>query len=97
MRWTSVLALYLLVWVISAFIVLPFGIQTHDEAGYEKIPGQADSAPANFRPLKVIIRTTILSVVICGLFVLNYNEGWITFQDINFFPPMTDLENGGAG
>ena len=49
MRWTSILALYFLVWVISAFAVLPFGIKTHEEAGHEKIPGQADSAPANFR------------------------------------------------
>lgn len=97
MRWTSVLALYFLVWVVSAFIVLPFGIQTHEEAGHEKTPGQADSAPANFRPLKVILRATILSLVICGLFVLNYNEGWITFNDVNFFQGPANLENGGAG
>ena len=51
MRWYSILAIYFLVWVVCAFIVLPFGIQTHDEAGRDKIPGQADSAPANFRPL----------------------------------------------
>ncbi len=62
---------------------MPFGIRTHDETGHEKIPGQADSAPVNFRPLKVVLRATVLSLVICGLIVLNYTEGWITRDDLN--------------
>jgi len=85
MRWTSILAIYFILWVLCAFVVLPFGIKTHDEAGHEKIPGQAESAPANFRPLKVAAYTTIVSLIICAAFVLNYNEGWITFNDIDFF------------
>jgi predicted secreted protein len=83
MRWYSILAIWFLVWVLCAFVVMPFGIQTHDEAGHDKTPGQADSAPANFRPLKVIVRATVLSLVICGLIVLNYTEGWITRDDLN--------------
>ena len=85
MKWYSILAIYFLVWVVCAFIVMPFGIQTHDEAGHDKIPGQADSAPANFRPLKVIFRATILSLVISVLIVLNYNEGWITRESLDVF------------
>jgi predicted secreted protein len=85
MRWYSILAIYFLLWVVCAFAVMPFGIRTHDEAGHEKIPGQADSAPANFQPLKVILRTTLLSLVICALFLLNYKEGWITSRDIDPF------------
>ena len=50
MRVTSIIAIYALFWVLSAFCVMPFGIRTHDEAGIDKIPGQADSAPANFQP-----------------------------------------------
>ena len=83
MRWYSILAIWFLVWVLCVFVVMPFGIRTHDEAGHEKTPGQADSAPANFRPLKVILRATVLSLVICGLFLLNYSEGWITRDDLN--------------
>ena len=85
MRWTSILAIYFLLWVMCAFIVLPFGIRTHEEEGHEKIPGQADSAPANFRPGRVVIRATILSLVLCALFVLNYEEGWITAKDLDVF------------
>ncbi len=94
MRWSSIVAIYFLVWIICAFIVLPFGIRTHEEAGQEKTPGQADSAPANFRPLRVILFATLLSLVICALFVLNYNEGWITFRDIDFFDRLNGMGSG---
>jgi predicted secreted protein len=86
-QWTSILAIYALIWVMSAFIMLPFGMQTHDEAGVDKTPGQADSAPANFRPGRIAIRATLLAAVLCGLFVANYIYGWVLPQDINFFTP----------
>ncbi len=89
MKWTSVLAIYALFWVMCAFIMLPFGVQTHDEAGIDKIPGQADSAPANFRPGRLMLRATILSALVCGLYYANYVNGWIGPEDIDFFgtPP----------
>ena len=85
MRWYSILAIWFLAWVICAFIVMPFGIRTHEEAGHEKTPGQADSAPANFQPLKVILRATVLSVIVSALVVLNYREGWISSKDLDVF------------
>jgi predicted secreted protein len=89
MNWTSIVAIYFLFWVLSAFLMLPFGVKTHDEAGIDKIPGQADSAPANFRPGRVIVRATVLAAVLCGLYVANYVNGWIGPDDINVFggPP----------
>jgi predicted secreted protein len=85
MRWYSILAIWFLTWVVCAFIVMPFGIRTHDETGQDKIPGQADSAPANFRPMKVIVRATILSLIVSALVILNYNEGWITREQLDVF------------
>ena len=89
MKWTSVLAIYALFWVLSAFILLPFGVKTHDEAGIPKVPGQADSAPANFRPGRLALRATVLAAVLCGLYVANYVHGWIGAEDLNLFgePP----------
>jgi len=89
MKWTSVLAIYSLFWVLSAFLMLPFGVQTHDEAGIDKIPGQADSAPADFRPGRIALRATVLAAVLCGLYVANYVFGWIGAEDLNVFgrPP----------
>ncbi len=89
MKITSIVAIYLLFWVMSAFLLLPFGVKTHDEAGIAKIPGQADSAPVNFRPGRLALRATLLSAVLTGLYIANYIEGWITVDDINIFgtPP----------
>jgi predicted secreted protein len=94
MRWYSILAIYFLVWVVCAFIVMPFGIQTHDEAGHDKVPGQADSAPANFRPLKVVLRATVLSLVISVLIVLNYKEGWIGMRSLDVFGEPAGFSTG---
>lgn len=78
MNWTSALAIYILFWVMSAFLVMPFGVRTADELGIEKVPGQAESAPANFRPLRVAIITTLLATLLFGLYYANYVNGWIT-------------------
>ncbi|NNC60180.1 MAG: DUF1467 family protein [Erythrobacter sp.] len=85
MAWTSIIAIYALFWVMSAFILLPFGIRTADELGVEKVPGQADSAPANFRPAKVAVRATILSLLLTALWVLNWEYQWITVEMIDLF------------
>jgi predicted secreted protein len=94
MRWYSYLAIYILVWTVCLFMVMPFGIRTHEEVGQEKTPGQADSAPANFRPGLVVLRTTALALVICGLLVLNYREGWITAKDVEVFPEPQGFSSG---
>ena len=86
MEWTSILAIYFLIWVMSAFILLPFGIRTADEAGVAKVPGQADSAPANFRPSRLMIRATVAATLLTTIYVLNYEYGWITAQDLDILP-----------
>lgn len=78
MKWQSMLAIYALFWVMSGFLVLPFGVRTADEVGVAKIPGQADSAPHAFSFGKVALRATILATALFALFVLNYRFGWIT-------------------
>lgn len=76
----AIFAIYGLFWVISAFIVLPFGLRTPDETGELLLKGQANSAPGNFRPGLVAIRATILSAILFGAYYLNYVEGWITLD-----------------
>ena len=83
MAWTSVVAIYLLVWVMCAFVLLPFGVRTHDEMGLEKVPGQADSAPANFQPGRIALRATILAAVLTALYVANYVYGWVRVEALD--------------
>lgn len=83
MKLTSIVAIYFLFWVMSAMLVLPFGVRTHQEEGVEMIPGQATSAPVRFEPRKVAKRATVLSAVLFGLYYLNYVQGWLTLKDID--------------
>ncbi|BBF70092.1 MULTISPECIES: DUF1467 family protein [Sphingomonas] len=76
----AIFAIYFLMWVISAFIMLPFGIRTPDETGEVLLKGQADSAPSNFRPGLVMLRATILATILFGLYYANYVQGWVTLD-----------------
>lgn len=80
MNWYAVFAIYFLMWVICAFIMLPFGLRTPDETGEALLKGQADSAPSNFRPMMVVLRATVLSGLLFGLYYANYVEGWVTVE-----------------
>ena len=80
MNWYAIFAIYVLFWVISAFIMLPFGIRTPDETGETLVKGQADSAPSNFRPATVALRATVMATLLFGLYYANYVEGWITID-----------------
>ena len=78
MRWTSMLAIYILFWAFSVFLVLPWGVRTTREAGGEFVPGQAESAPHEFALGRIAGRVTIVATILFTLFVLNYEYGWIT-------------------
>ncbi|OHD02526.1 MAG: hypothetical protein A3H25_13615 [Sphingomonadales bacterium RIFCSPLOWO2_12_FULL_63_15] len=74
----AIFAIYFLIWVVCAFVMLPFGIRTPDETGEVMLKGQADSAPSNFRPGRVALRATILASILFGLYYANYVQGWVT-------------------
>ena len=83
----SILAIYLLFWTLSLFVVLPFGVRTHEEAGVERVPGQADSAPHGYSLGKAALRATLLSALLFGLFYLNYVYGWIGIDALDWASP----------
>lgn len=85
MEWTSIIAVFALFWVLSAFLVMPFGMRTIEEDGHDRVPGQIDSAPAQFRPGRIALRATMLAVVLFGLFYANYVFGWIGAEQLNLF------------
>jgi predicted secreted protein len=76
MKWTSILAIFVLFWVLSAFVVMPFHVRTPDETGEEVVPGHADSAPTHFAPLRIIAWTTLTAMVSFGLYYANYVNAW---------------------
>lgn len=84
MRLTSILAIYILFWSLSFFFVLPFRLRTSPEADVY-VPGQAESAPPRFSFPRTCLWTTIVSIVLFGLYYVNYVEGWVPVAAFDFF------------
>jgi predicted secreted protein len=85
MKWTSVLAIYFLIFCFSAFLLLPFGVRTHEEVGAERVPGQADSAPHRFDLIAHLLRAAVVAALLTAIYVANYEFGWITVDDLDFY------------
>ena len=85
MKWTSVLAIYFLIFCFTAFLTLPFGVKTTEEVGGERVPGQADSAPDRFDLPGHLTRAGLIAALLTALYVANYQFGWITIDDLDFY------------
>jgi predicted secreted protein len=84
MKFQSVLAIYILFWTMTLFVVLPFSARTDEEAGAQRRPGHAESAPHRFSFAQVALRTTLVSALIFGLFYANYHAGWVTIDMLDW-------------
>ena len=87
MKFGSIVAIYFLFFSFSAFALLPFGVRTSDEVGEAKVPGQAESAPHRFDLQRHLQRAAILGLLLFALYYLNWQYGWITVDDLDFFNP----------
>ena len=85
MKWTSLLAIYFLIFCFTAFVTLPFGVKTAEQAGVERVPGQAESAPHQFDLKRHLLRAAIIAALLTALYVANYQFGWITVDDLDFY------------
>ena len=82
----TIFAVYFIVWWITLFAVLPFGLKTQAEES-EVVPGTVESAPARFRAGKVVAMTTLVSAVVYGvLLVLSIKFG-LTIDSLPQFMP----------
>jgi len=81
----SILAIYFLFWVASAFILLPFGVRTDEEVGADRIAGQADSAPHRFDIPNHVLRATLLATILFAAYYANWYFGWIGTDDLDFY------------
>ncbi len=88
MKATSILAIYFLFFCFSAFVTLPFGIKTAEEAGVDLVPGQAPSAPHQFDLPRHLLRALAIAFVLTALFVANYIYGWIDISDVEAIDPI---------
>ena len=82
---SSIIAIYFLFFAFSAFVLLPFGVKTDEEAGTPKIAGQADSAPHRFNLKRHLLRAAIFGALLFALYYANWTYSWITLDDLDFY------------
>jgi predicted secreted protein len=90
------LAIFFMMWWIILFAMLPFGMRrTQEEAG-EVTPGSESSAPERPRFFRVIILTTIVTVILFGAF-RGLRASGFGLDDIPFLkPPSASYANPGG-
>ena len=71
---TTAIAIYFLIWWITLFAVLPFGVRRQDEDG-AIAPGTDPGAPALPRLGLKLLWTTLVASVIFGLCYVVYATG----------------------
>jgi len=72
------IAIYVVVWWVVLFAVLPWGVEPPETL----VPGQADSAPENPRLLlKAAVTTVIAGVIWAGIYLVVRSD-WISFRDM---------------
>jgi predicted secreted protein len=60
------IAIYIFIWWLVLFAVLPFGVRTQHEEG-SVVPGTPESAPAKPRLLRVFVINTIVSTIVFAI------------------------------
>jgi predicted secreted protein len=85
MAFTSILAIYFLFFAFSAFVLLPFGVKTDEEAGERSLPGHAESAPHRFDLKRHLLRAALLAALLFAIYYANWIYGWLTTDDLDFY------------
>jgi predicted secreted protein len=76
------LAIYVILWWLVLFAVLPFGVRTQEEAG-DIVHGSTPSAPIRPFIVRKMIATTLVSGLIFAAMWAAYDAGY-TLDDIPF-------------
>lgn len=67
MSFGSSIAIYFIIWWVMLFVVLPFGVRSQQEVG-EVSPGSDPGAPARVRIARIVLATSIISLIPFGIF-----------------------------
>jgi len=88
MKITTVIAVYFLIWWITLFAVLPFGVRSqHEGEGFAE--GTDPGAPIAARLGMKLVWTTIVATIIFGVLAVTYRSGLIdTDAFMNWVRPL---------
>ena len=76
------LAIYFVIWWISLFLTLPFGVRSQHEDGLGA-PGTDPSEPVLTGMKSKLVWTTIISAIIYGLGIAAYHAGYLSLDRLS--------------
>ena len=79
MSTTTAIAIYFLIWWVTLFAVLPWGVRNQEESG-EVTSGTDPGAPAIHRVWHKLGWTTLVATVIFGILYVAYTRGLIPYD-----------------
>ncbi len=82
-------AVYFIIWWITLFAVLPFGLRTQAE-DKDVVLGTVESAPTKFRAGRVIFFTTLVSAIIYGAWYIVSHYFGLSIDSIPKIVPTFD-------
>ena len=78
MSTTTIVAIYVLIWWVTLFAVLPWGVRSQHEAGAFEA-GTDPGAPATHTMWRKILYTTVIATAIFGALYVAYTRDLIAF------------------
>ena len=79
---TAAIVLYAVCWFMTLFVVLPLNLRTQGDEG-EVVPGTPAGAPADFRPKRVALITTIWGTSIWAILAAVIIFGGLSIRDLD--------------
>lgn len=89
MAWISLIAVFFVIWWVVLFAMLPIGLRTQDDDDDVTL-GTTPSAPRGPHMLRVVVRTTLVSLAVFGVFYGLTRGAGFTFEDIPRVVPEFD-------
>ena len=76
------LAIYFVLWWVTLFVTLPFGVRSQHEDGVGA-PGTDPGAPILTRMGHKLIWTTIISAIVFGIGLAAYHAGYLSIERLS--------------
>ncbi|HET9536070.1 MAG TPA: DUF1467 family protein [Mesorhizobium sp.] len=89
MSWVSIVAIFFIIWWTVLFAALPFGLKTQDDDGDVTL-GTTSSAPRGPHILRAMLRTTVVALLIFGVFYVATKGLGYSIDDIPQIVPDFD-------
>lgn len=79
---STALAIYFVIWWVTLFLTLPFGVRSQHEEG-EGVAGTDPGAPILARMGGKLIWTTVISAAIYAVAMLAYRAGYLNIERLS--------------